>query len=100
LGILDVQAATGDHQEVLGRRETRRTFPWSQTRGLIWLQISEKPIAGTYAEALRLLKHYDDLPASKPLWAVAEQFRFMKFQDVLVNRIAGLGKLSFFTMEL
>jgi hypothetical protein len=63
-------------------------------------QISEKPVAGTFEEASILFKDYKQLPSSKPLWAVAEQFRYLDILDQIKAKLQDLGQMKLFSFNL
>ncbi|KAK4206309.1 NAD(P)-binding protein [Rhypophila decipiens] len=65
--------------------------------------LSEKPIAQDVAAAKALLNFYESelSAAKKPIWAVAENFRFYKSLDFAQNKVAELGgKVKTFKLEM
>ncbi|KAK4107837.1 oxidoreductase-like protein [Canariomyces notabilis] len=53
--------------------------------------LSEKPIADDIKGAQDLLAFYDALGANKPLWAVAENFRYMESLQYAAERVTEIG---------
>jgi predicted dehydrogenase len=53
--------------------------------------LSEKPIADDIKGAQDLLAFYDGLGANKPLWAVAENFRYMESLRYAAERVTEIG---------
>lgn len=53
--------------------------------------LSEKPIAKDVATAEELLAWYDALPSPHPVWAVAENYRFMPSMAFAAARAAEIG---------
>ncbi|KAL1887823.1 hypothetical protein Cpir12675_006409 [Ceratocystis pirilliformis] len=63
--------------------------------------ISEKPIAKDVSSAKSLLKDYGILPDTKPLWAVADNYRSQKALQIAAQRLNDLGgELTFFSFEM
>jgi predicted dehydrogenase len=61
---------------------------------------SEKPIAGDAATAKELMEWYHSLGDSKPLWAVAENFRSIGPLETIMKKISEVGgKLVSFHMH-
>ena len=52
--------------------------------------LSEKPIAGTAASAEELIKYHASL-SKAPIWAVAENFRFVNTLELAVEKIKEVG---------
>ncbi|KJR88931.1 uncharacterized protein SPSK_07648 [Sporothrix schenckii 1099-18] len=52
--------------------------------------ISEKPVADTVAHAQALIADYDALPR-KPIWAVAENYRYMQSLQLAEAKLRALG---------
>lgn len=63
--------------------------------------LSEKPVAKDVAEAKRLIGWYDALPAGgKPLWAVAENWRYLASLEYAAQRVKELGgEVATFRLE-
>ncbi|GAB1315436.1 hypothetical protein MFIFM68171_05646 [Madurella fahalii] len=53
--------------------------------------LSEKPIADDVKGAQNLLALYDELGDSKPIWAVAENFRYLESLRYAAERVRGIG---------
>lgn len=53
--------------------------------------LSEKPIAGDVAGAEALLALYEGLGDGKPIWAVAENFRYMESLRYAAERVGEIG---------
>ena len=53
--------------------------------------LSEKPVAADIAGAEKLLAWYEGLGADKPLWAVAENFRFMGSLEYAAEQVKEIG---------
>jgi predicted dehydrogenase len=53
--------------------------------------LSEKPVAADIAGAEKLLAWYESLGAGKPLWAVAENFRFMGSLEYAAEQVKEIG---------
>lgn len=64
--------------------------------------LSEKPIAPTVEEAMKLLQYYKKISPGKggPTWSVAENFRFMPSYTYAAEQIKTLGKMQTFSFRI
>lgn len=54
--------------------------------------LSEKPVAPTVEGARELIQYYDSLPtATRPIWSVAENFRFLPVLHDAANQLKSIG---------
>lgn len=53
--------------------------------------LSEKPVAGDVAGAKELLAWYEGVEGVRPLWAVAENWRFMKSLEHAAEKVREVG---------
>ncbi|KAK0640675.1 oxidoreductase-like protein [Cercophora newfieldiana] len=53
--------------------------------------LSEKPVAADIAGAQKLIAWYDALPAPKPIWAVAENFRYIDALEYAAAKVKEIG---------
>ncbi|KAK0617577.1 hypothetical protein B0T14DRAFT_547337 [Immersiella caudata] len=53
--------------------------------------LSEKPVAGDIATAEKLISWYNSLPEPKPLWGVAENFRYIDALEYAAAQIKEIG---------
>ncbi|KAL1891837.1 hypothetical protein Sste5346_007381 [Sporothrix stenoceras] len=54
--------------------------------------LSEKPVAPDVKGAQELIKYYDSLPtANRPIWSVAENFRFLPVLHDAANKLKDIG---------
>ncbi|KAL2152878.1 hypothetical protein VTH82DRAFT_4033 [Thermothelomyces myriococcoides] len=61
--------------------------------------LSEKPVAGTVADAVRLIDWYESL-ANKPLWGVAENWRYLESLRYAAQKVKEIGgDLQAFRLE-
>jgi predicted dehydrogenase len=62
--------------------------------------LSEKPVAGDVEGAQKLIKWYEGLGDGRPLWGVAENFRYMESLRYAAERVEAIGgKLLTFRLE-
>ncbi|KAK2600212.1 hypothetical protein QQS21_005086 [Conoideocrella luteorostrata] len=66
--------------------------------------LAEKPIAKDVATARNLISHYQNLPTPlngvKPVFAVAENYRFMPRFIYAAEQVASLGKVTHFSAKI
>lgn len=63
--------------------------------------ISEKPVAKDVAAAKQLIAEYAALPSPKPVWAVAENYRFMEAVTLAADKIKEIGgETTFFSFDM
>ncbi|KAL1901024.1 hypothetical protein Sste5346_002089 [Sporothrix stenoceras] len=53
--------------------------------------ISEKPVADTVANAKALVDEYNGLPSGKPIWGVAENYRYMQSLHLAESKLREIG---------
>ena len=53
--------------------------------------LSEKPIAKDLATARELIEWYKDIKAPRPIWGVAENFRFIESVTYATEQIRAIG---------
>ncbi|KAK0707953.1 oxidoreductase-like protein [Lasiosphaeris hirsuta] len=62
--------------------------------------LSEKPIAADVEAAKKLISWYGSLGAAAPIWAVAENFRFIESLDYAAAKVSGFGgKVATFRLQ-
>lgn len=62
--------------------------------------LSEKPVAGDVEDAKRLIAWYEGLGSGKPLWGVAENWRYMESLRYAAQRVEEIGgKLVTFSLQ-
>ena len=62
--------------------------------------LSEKPVAGDVEGAQKLIGWYEGLGEGRPLWGVAENFRYMESLRYAAERVGAIGgKLVTFRLE-
>jgi predicted dehydrogenase len=62
--------------------------------------LSEKPVAGDIAGAQKLIAWYEGLGSGKPLWGVAENWRYMESIRYAAKRVTEIGgKLVTFRLQ-
>ena len=63
--------------------------------------LSEKPVAGDIAAAQKLIAWYEGLDEGKPLWGVAENFRYMPTLRYAVKRVEEIGgRVTTFRLQM
>ena len=63
-------------------------------------KISEKPVGATIAQAEDLIAFYNALPSPRPVWSIAEQFRYNVAFDYTASLVPRIGKFSYFIQQV